>query len=1281
MSFSYIDSLSYRFVKSPKKQENNNYSDMPSVEVSFTATTPYVNGKTVKLKAEYIEFTDGNFYKPVPYGNSTFTESYLMTNFQMFQYTGITGTTIDRNVGLSKFLCYGYETIYVKVKKTKQINGNYNISFEFYALDPQEYTTTKPFAKTSIQAQENPSELKNEDNVLSNTINSSNSSRDNLGTFEFLYYKNQDDELYSLADGETRYFNYQLQTDSIVWNSATLLYKDEVSEGNIVEDLINSYPVIQDIKDANKGTITLSKNYWDFPTDLGINTMGKYVLRVKLVDNNGSDASVWQSSVILCSNTRYSSNEIAYFKPVFKYDRSEKYEFNPDYCISETPHFHLTVPKNNSLNGSEDDFNGIGENNLMKSVIYYRYSEVLYQINDVEWNMLTTLKGEIQYDFYMTWLGDSGSGGAISDGEKTIYLQLSDGVGNTSLIVSYAENDTEDDLYKWTKDSIRKIYLYRQSPNSIVFNLYGSSGSEYYTGMCRIDKNGKVDKENKIKDFKFIPTNKIEVLVSAQDNLNLPLEYQLFMGNDFNENNWKEFNPETNKKIPFYLESESNDSIFENNYAVTINLVFRNSAGISSEIQSKTMYYNTQLLKTDNINLREQNTSYKPEIQYFNGDEWVGIPEQESFNSIVPKRSWQEIFYPKTHGFPLNANGNINIEEALKVVDGDSMYDAVKTEIKIVQDYDENGRPIKDNSGNPVVHEEKHIVYDDEQRPLTIWNETKKYPSNASSSKEYNSETGEISSFVYWIIDNSGYADFQLEFEHFHLDSSRHTNENHMSGYPGDCLVIYDASEEGTTKEFVNIYGKNDYKLIDSTKLKKLAVYTGDGVDATCLYPTDNVGSVNANANGGFITPKFNAEKICVIFYSDDSQNNKSGFKIKASPMRDTDWINWEIDNKRGEVWLHRLETQQLEGSNIQTPSINAGRCPANVRMNYEYSDTNFDINYEDGSIKFYEKPQGQLWGTFSYYNYSEENGPYILNEENGKYEPITYTFALGDDDLVDYKDVSVYSTYTDGEGSNKELKYDKKQSNTYVFETIDKETGNIISEESHGKIITNVTVYKDSGLIVFNKKEMEKDTSKTISLPKGRLIADYNCHSFYRLTDDGYGNLYFYDKIIVPDKSENYPDFTYVDLKVVNEGEATLKNGRIKFNFRGIASGTSANTISSVLNPDRPWDVQEGTPEETFDQVGGVVSVNYNFPTMTWSNALSIYEGAVDVGDIKLQGGKTEIPFKVDMEMKKEIYIRVVWVMFTGGNENSPTYITPSTAGEKCFSGEIEGSFYTVEI
>ena len=36
---------------------------------------------------------------------------------------------------------------------------------------------------------------------------------------------------------------------------------------------------------------------------------------------------------------------------------------------------------------------------------------------------------------------------------------------------------------------------------------------------------------------------------------------------------------------------------------------------------------------------------------------------------------------------------------------------------------------------------------------------------------------------------------------------------------------------------------------------------------------------------------------------------------------------------------------------------------------------------------------------------------------------------------------------------------------------------------------------------------------------------------------------------------------------------------------------------------------------------------------------------------------------------------------MFNDGTEDSPKYITPSTAGEKCFSGEIEGSFYTVQI
>ena len=371
-----------------------------------------------------------------------------------------------------------------------------------------------------------------------------------------------------------------------------------------------------------------------------------------------------------------------------------------------------------------------------------------------------------------------------------------------------------------------------------------------------------------------------------------------------------------------------------------------------------------------------------------------------------------------------------------------------------------------------------------------------------------------------------------------------------------------------------------------------LSAYSGDGVNAVQIYPEDSVGSVNATSNGAFTTEKFlTTSRICLILYTDGGDgDNKSGFKIKASPARETNWINWEIDNKRGEIWLHKIDTEILEGNTFNTLTTQAGYCPDDVRMSYEYSDTSFDIDYENGTIKFYEKPEGQVWGTFCYYNYDIETGPYkeVKNEDKSiEIVPITNTFALADDDLVDYRELSIYVSHNENEKNeiNKDVIYE-------------------FSENSYGKLITNITTYKDSGLIKFENNLP----------PKNRIFADYYCHSFYRLTDDGYGNLYFYDDIIVPDKTDNYSDFTYVDLKIVNEGEATLRNGKIKFTFRGIATGSNATTITSVLNPDRPWDVQVGNPEETFDQVGGVVSSHYNFPEMTWSNALAIYKGAIDI-------------------------------------------------------------------
>ena len=1193
-----IDNLKFNFTQSPEKQIK------PSVSISFSGKNfNYENGLSIKIHAQYCNLEEVNGV----FGNSLYAPIETTNSFSQEYLSGYL------HEGFNGFLCPGFDKVFVTVTKTKSFTG-YRIKFQYYYDDPNNVDKESfCFATSTGEVAENPSSVKN---YYEQIIYGKNN--DNLGVLKFYYHADSADELYELEENEERQFCFQNKITNEYWKEATLLYND-VPENGVLnrDDLYNNYPVNEN------GTVGESENYWDISKDLLLNTSGKYCLRVEFIDTNNTVLIPYQSTIITCKNLKYSSNEIAYFKPAFQYDRTQ--EYNPEYCVEESPIFCLTIPT------EQNDYNNTSK--LMKNIVYYRYSESINSIDEAKWEPFSSTGGKVDFNFFLTWLGASGMGGEIIDGEKTIVLQISDGVGNVSEIKKYdntvSEESEEYPKYIWTKDSVRNIILHRTPPNSIVFNLIGSSGSEYYTGMY------------KDEDGHFIPSNKVFADIYAKENLNLPMEYKLYIGNNEDSAEWKKFDYPNDKDtyyhIPIYLDINSDYGIFENNYPASVSLVFRNSAGKLSEVEKKTIFFNSTILETDKLNLRESSSSYKPVVEYFNGDEYVRINELEDFDTTIPKRSWSEIFYPETHSFPIDRFGNIDVDEALKITSGDVNYDQIKfEEIKI-----ESGEG--ENKTESTI---KKIVYDDEQRPITIWDEStysKKYRSLQSSAKKYNSDTGEIEGLAYWVIDNTGYSEFQLEFEHFHLDQTSHTQINDLSPFTGDCLVIYDASTEGATEEYINQYGKKAYKLVDSSKLKMLAAYSGDGINANRIYPEENAGSLNATANGAFTTEKFDTNRICVIFYSDGA-GEKSGFKIKASPARNSDWLNWEVDYKRGEVWLHKLDTELLEGNTLYTPTEQAGYCPSKVRMSYEYSETSFDIDYENGSVKFYEKPQGQIWGTFSYFNYSLENGAYKIDEQ-GNNIPITYTFALADDDLVEYKDVSFYVSNID---ENNKINIDKT-----VFYNVD---GN-----SYGKIVSNIELDKDSGLLEF----------KNTNPPKGRIFADYYCHSYYRLTDDGYGNLYFYDEVIVPDKTENYPDFTYVDLKVVNEGEATLNNGRITFTYRGIASGSSSTTITSVLNPDRPWDIQVGTPEETFDQTRGEARTEYNFPEMNFNEALRIYT----------EGNESSVPFKVKMEFKKEIYLRIVWTMFTGGSETSPNYITPSSSGEKCFSGEIEGSFYTIQI
>ena len=129
------------------------------------------------------------------------------------------------------------------------------------------------------------------------------------------------------------------------------------------------------------------------------------------------------------------------------------------------------------------------------------------------------------------------------------------------------------------------------------------------------------------------------------------------------------------------------------------------------------------------------------------------------------------------------------------------------------------------------------------------------------------------------------------------------------------------------------------------------------------------------------------------------------------------------------------------------------------------------------------------------------------------------------------------------------------------------------------------------------------------------RIIAEYSYHTFKRLTDDGFGDLTFNDPVVVADSTPAYPDYTYADICIWNEGEAMLEQGKMTFVPRGYDTDgrdgvvltpdgqnyqTNADIVDQVLDINRPWDIQRGTKDETYDRMA--CAFNSSF---IWSRGL----------------------------------------------------------------------------
>lgn len=751
---------------------------------------------------------------------------------------------------------------------------------------------------------------------------------------------------------------------------------------------------------------------------------------------------------------------------------------------------------------------------------------------------------------------------------KNVYVQVRDTYYNTSTVAS---------------DSIA---LHTSAPTDTFLRINGTiANNEFYTGIT-IDGDGA-----------FTPDRDVTLDLYAADLLDVDIYISGDVEAGDNVETW----------IPYIVNgvrqfSSQDVTLLGTDYNwdanADIQVTYRDAAGNES-IESKTIRCNTKVYECAHRLLREPSASYTHQVLEVTqlGTTTIISETQALEDTFI--RKWNEVFHPTSHDYPREADGTID-ESVCIAMNGSSnaSYDAVQI-----------------SSGA--------VVYDTESRPITVdWTNdgTKNYGNLESS---YGGEGN--TNLKYWIIDNTGYGDIDLEFEYFHVNpNSFGPPYNNLAPYEGDHLVIYDASDPAATQETIGATGERTYALIDSTALEEMYAYTGEGnqvIELSTGY------SVNADTNGGFNVPTIRGiNRVCLIFYSDASTNS-SGFKLKAGAKYNTVFRNYDVDETNGEVWVHKYP--------------NGASSSNDIRMIYDYYDTEIDVNEDTGTVTFVQDPSGVVTADYTYY----------VNEEDRIAEDYSRLFVSSNDDFIDYLTPDLYVTPT-GDTINKTAVYLPPTVATYPTPVC-----------PSGKISSYFTIDKDRGVIEYT------DGTSVFGdefgyVPEGRVTIDYFYHTYKRLTNDGYGTLEFRDSTIVADDTPLFPDYTWIDVKLVNEGDAILENGKMKFLSRGF-DNDSDGTIDQVLDVNRPWDVQQGTAAETYDKTAMQVAQNYTFDSFcTKTQARTILSTWKDAS------------FGFDVYARTVFYGRVVWVL---GGQSGSSY--PSTSiGRKRFSCELEGKYYNID-
>lgn len=815
---------------------------------------------------------------------------------------------------------------------------------------------------------------------------------------------------------------------------------------------------------------------------------------------------------------------------------------------------------------------------------------------------ITVRTGSLVYEEGTDCVSDFIDGQNQEDGqEKELYFSLGDSDNSHS-----------------TKPERITISIYKSKPSKLSFLLTGSSGQSEYTGWY-------------VKNGRFFPSEYISVSFSAESNIDMTYSIsgmvKTAISNESLRNNvtyrllMKIAPYATNASAPLLSPLGTSGKL--SSIPIRLNFTVKDEAGNVSSLENQKIMWIPQLYRTRHLNLREPGVSYSHQLSSQNS-----IILEREVDRTKYSRSWNEIWYPSTHGSPINADGSINEQKALSMAKNGAtsaemeMYDMLAVS---------NDAMAKDTDGRYM-------------QDVSKWDRTKTYPSHE------NSRLVNDTYQQYWIIDNSGNEDFQLEFEIF--DFSSHITkypENLCARCSGDSVSVFDASDPECVyaNPVVDGYGRKHWVLKDSTKLNHLFTLRGSGFDSSnkpVLVDCDFADTLESTGNG-FICPSITTcSRICIAPFTDygtEDDSKASGFKLKAGPRHYAESINYEYSNDMGEFWVHR----NSNGNWV---------VPSTITIVYDYYAAKASIDVNNGSASFSSRMTNPLLGTFSNYLYLYK--PSMVGYELQSGYPHQYfsrynteynntgesncimTFATTQDDLEDYSAKSFFVSYS----SDKPIKSETYERNT-------------ASNDSSGKF-TAFSMDNDTGILTVN--------ANYVTPPRGRLFADYYYHTFYRLTSDGYGDLYFYGNgILVPASSTNaYTDWAYVDLKIVNEGSNTLNDGMLTFLARGYI--TKGSVVDTVLDMNRPWDVQEGTTAETVNRTGAVYATSF-------SNLVSRYPANRSQA-FSARSSQT-LAFGT-IEPKQTIFVRVFWCI---AQNAAGTAWVDTTRGSKTYSGELSGSYF----